>query len=367
MSACGRIIIENATEEHTMPENRRIHKHPMGGLIFASILLLLIAIISLTITLTALSKKDDDPKKDDDISDIDDSNNGSDNGEGDDNGNGSQNSGNNNQSNKTVKIDTDSSLIFEGPLLQLDDSHLYKRPVEELITRSQMANLTAGQLLRDYNFVCLFNGHNGDFILKDRNLFLEKEASDALYAMMAAYVSEFGHKNIYLRNAYYYDKSEDDRNTPDINEALLNPHALGMAIDLQIQASSGGQLPLKNNYSGYPKTEYYDWFVDNCHKFGYIHVISGNESSYSTFRYIGVPHSTYIYENNITFERYLTEIRTFDYSNKRPITADGKNWWVYYVKASDGEITQIPVIGSKYTISGDNSGGFIVTVDQSGI
>ncbi len=352
-----------------MPENRRIHKHPLGGIVLASIVLLLIAAISLTITLTALSKGKDDSKKDDNVEDSsDDKSSSSDdkNSSGNSSGNQNQNQNQNQSGNvKIEKIELESSQSGFGPLLQLDDQHLYKMPVEKLISRSAMSGLTAGQLLRDYNFVSLFNGHNGNFILKDRNLFLDKEVSDALYAMMDAYVNEIGHKDIYLRNAYYYDKTEDDKNTPDVNEALLNPHALGTAIDIQIQTPSGGQLPLKNSFAGYPRAEYYDWFIDNCHKFGFIH--AGDTTNYSSFRYIGVPHSTYIYEKNLTFDKYLSEIRGFDYNNKRPITVNGTSWWVYYVKADEAETTLVPVIGTKYSISGDNAGGFIVTVDQSGI
>jgi D-alanyl-D-alanine carboxypeptidase len=343
-----------------MPENRRIHKHPLGGIVLASIVLLLIAAISLTITLTALSKGKDDKKDDEKVENSDNDKNDQ---STDKNNNSSNKDENQNGSVKIEKVEVESSQSNFGPLIQLDDLHLYKRPIEELISRVEMSNLSAGVLLRDYNFEKITG--NGNFIAKDNRLFLEKSVAAAFYEMIDVYVSETGHSNIFLRNAYYYDKTEDDKNTPDVNEALLNPHAFGMAIDILIQTPSGGQLPLKNSFSGYPKAEYYDWFIDNCHKFGFIH--TGDSNEYSSFRYIGVPHSTYIYQKNITFDKYLSEIREFDYNNKKPITANGTSWWVYYVKAEDTDTTLVPVIGTKYSISGDNAGGFIVTVDQSGI
>ena len=38
---------------------------------------------------------------------------------------------------------------------------------------------------------------------------------------------------------------------------------------------------------------------------------------------------------------------------------------IYYVKAADGETTEVPVpVDCDYTVSGDNIGGFIVTITR---
>ena len=362
----------------TSQNTKNLHRHSTSGMIFASILLLCIVIISLVITFTALGKDEPPAKKDpyasgDQIKDDEgkEENNDKENNkdpEGNNGEEGNEGSEGNEQNpppagNKTVTVGNDK--IFSGPLILLGETSLYQRPVEELITRSEMGKLTANKVRNEYGFINLSGGHTGDFILKDTLLYLDIDTAEAFRKMMAAYVAETGHKNIWLRNAYYYDKSEDIAATEDINEALLNPHAAGLAVDIQI-STENGQLPLKNAYSGYPAAEYYDWFVSNCHKYGFIHI--GDTNSYSSFRYVGVAHATYMANNDLSLEEYLNVIKANTAQDRLVISDDfGKEWWVYYVYYSEEETTEITVFGDLYSISGNNTDGFVVTIDTSGL
>ena len=357
----------------TSQNTKNFHRHSTSGMIFASILLLCIVIISLIITFTALGKDESPSKKDPYTSGDQDKNNDKDDDEkGDDENNkdpeGNEGEEGNEQNppanNKTVTLEN--GKIFSGPLILLGETSLYGRPVEELITRSEMGKLSAFKIHSEYGFINLSSGHTGDFILKDNLLYLDADTAEAFRKMMAAYVAETGHKNIWLRNAYYYDKGEDIAATEDINEALLNPHAAGLAVDIQISTASGTTIPLKNAYAGYPMAEYYDWFLANCHKFGFIH--TGDTNSYSSFRYIGVAHATYMAKNNISLEEYLSAVKAKTPKDRLVISDDsGKEWWVYYVSSSEGETTDITVFGDLYSVSGNNTDGFVVTIDTSGL
>ncbi|MBE6618637.1 MAG: D-alanyl-D-alanine carboxypeptidase family protein [Ruminococcaceae bacterium] len=349
-----------------MSEYKNTHKHGTGGIVFASVLLIIIALISMIITFSALKKGNDVPSTPDngtpDSGEVDNSQGGDEGGNENDDQSGDQNQ---NTPPKNTVISVPNTDIFKGPLLELSAKNPY-RPTKELLTISNMNKLDPGQILTQYGFKNIYNFAAGNFIPANRQRFLDAEAIDAFCAMMEQYVTETGNKNIWLRNAYYYDISEDDKSTPDVNEALLNPHAMGLAVDLQINTANG-QIPLLNSYPGYGRTNYYDWFLANCHKYGYIH--TGNvENKYSTFRYIGLPHSTYVNTNYVSFDSYLDLIRTKT-PDDRLVTVDsnGNEWWVYYVPASSGESTDIKVFGSQYTISGDNAGGFIVSVNTAGI
>ena len=363
-----------------MAENsRNVHKHGMGGIVLASVLLICIALTSLIITFSVLAKSKEPPKEPDTEQSDGNTDNSQNGDESNGNGNGDDGSGNGNENEDnaptSVVVDKSNTEIYKGPLLQLDSANPYRRPEEELLKNNEMAKLTAGQLMTRYNFVQISSRADGNFIPANNNRFLDIDATEAFCAMMAQYVAETGNRDIWLRNAYYYDPTyEDDKSTLDINEALLNPHAVGMAVDLQIKivtTNADGkevvkQIPLLNSYSGYGRAEYYDWFVSNCHKYGYIH--TGNETQYSTFRYIGVPHATYIYNSGLPFESYLALIRTKTAEDRLVTTdADGKEWWIYYVEASEDAVTSVRVFGSKYSIYGDNVGGFIVTVDTTGL
>jgi D-alanyl-D-alanine carboxypeptidase len=86
------------------------------------------------------------------------------------------------------------------------------------------------------------------------------------------------------------------------------------------------------------------------------------------FRYVGIPHATYISEKNICLEEYVELLKT-NHSGSEHLKiegADGKSYEVYYVAAGSGDLTTLSVPSNyAYTISGDNMGGFIVTVDLS--
>lgn len=361
----------------TSQNTKNFHRHSTSGMIFASILLLCIVIVSLIITFTALGKDEPPAKKDPYTSEDQgkeeekgDDEKGDEEDEKDPEGSeGEEGSEGNEQNpppagNKTVTLEN--SKIFSGSLILLGETSLYQRPVEELITRSEMGKLSAFKVHSEYGFINLSSGHTGDFILKDNLLYLDKDTAEAFRKMMAAYVAETGHKNIWLRNAYYYDKSEDIAATENINEALLNPHAAGLAVDIQISTAEGKQIPLKNAYAGYPMAEYYDWFLANCHKFGFIH--TGDTNSYSSFRYIGVAHATYMAKNGLSLEEYLSVIKANTAQERLVISDDlGKEWWVYYVSSSEGETTDITVFGDLYSVSGNNIDGFVVTIDTSGL
>lgn len=80
-------------------------------------------------------------------------------------------------------------------------------------------------------------------------------------------------------------------------------HQLGYSIDLTTA-----------NYSSFDKfenTNEYEWLKDNAHKYGFIlrypenkEYITGYQFESWHYRYVGTEISTYIYENNITYEEY---------------------------------------------------------------
>ncbi|MBE6672870.1 MAG: D-alanyl-D-alanine carboxypeptidase family protein [Ruminococcaceae bacterium] len=102
-----------------------------------------------------------------------------------------------------------------------------------------------------------------------------------------------------------------------------------------------------------------DWTDENAHKYGFI--VEENVGENGKLRYVGVPHATYMKENGLDLEGYLTKLQNGD---KLQIT-DHRNltWTVYHVKASEGTATEVKVpTGMIYDVSGDNNGGYIVTV-----
>ena len=75
-----------------------------------------------------------------------------------------------------------------------------------------------------------------------------------------------------------------------------------------------------------------------------------------------------MYNSGLCLEEYVQLLKT-SYSGGEHLAitgTDGNQYEVYYVPASDTELTSIKVPKDhSYTVSGDNAGGFIVTVNLS--
>ena len=131
----------------------------------------------------------------------------------------------------------------------------------------------------------------------------------------------------------------------------------------------------------------YDWLYKNAHKYGFIvrypanipesdtgdnagksfSAITGVDDYAYVFRYVGIAHATYIYQNELCLEEYLELIRTSHaYGSSLSIKgADSRSYEVYYFAAT-GDSTELQVpVKYAYEISGDNMNGYIVTVCKS--
>jgi D-alanyl-D-alanine carboxypeptidase len=118
------------------------------------------------------------------------------------------------------------------------------------------------------------------------------------------------------------------------------------------------------------------WFASNAHKYGFINSDPNGEYGHGSdervastqFRYVGIAHATYIAAKGLDLEAYVELIKSNHKHSDDHLKiegADGSSYEVYYV-ASAGETTNVPIPENyQYTVSGDNIGGFIVTVNLS--
>ena len=116
------------------------------------------------------------------------------------------------------------------------------------------------------------------------------------------------------------------------------------------------------------------WINENCYKYGFVvrytekkEKITQIRSEPWHFRYVGIPHATYMTKNDLCLEEYIDLLRSkYGYESEHlQVTADdGSRYEIFFTPSSDGdETTNVPVpSGCKYDISGNNSDGFIVTV-----
>ncbi len=114
-----------------------------------------------------------------------------------------------------------------------------------------------------------------------------------------------------------------------------------------------------------------DWLEANAYKYGFIKRFNADKTSITshpedvgTYRYVGYPHAYIMKEQNLCLEEYLASLTKYTaFGDHLKVTApDGNTYEIYYVP-SEGDTTNVTLPASlPYTISGDNYGGFIVTV-----
>lgn len=154
----------------------------------------------------------------------------------------------------------------------------------------------------------------------------------------------------YEKQAQLYDESKDKSY---VQKPGYSEHHTGLAVD--IADTSTWSLE-----DGSPQ---FEWLKNNAHKYGFILRYSADKVhltgiSYEPwhYRYVGVVHAYYMYENGLCFEEYIDFLKQ---GNGYGINIDGEKYFVWYVTANNDEIA-VPSRGD-YEISRDNTGGYIIT------
>lgn len=188
---------------------------------------------------------------------------------------------------------------------------------------------------------------------------LSLDAAENLGALTKALYSELNFNDITVKYAYFVPRS-------DGTDSYDFPHALGTTVDICLVIN-------KDSYPVSYKPEILQWINDNCYKFGFVNSDPSGEVHdagaavpTTQLRYVGIPHATYIMQNNILFEDYVDRIKNLHTPNN-PLLITGANnkpYAVYYVAVDGVNSVKLPT-NFEYTISGNNDNGIIVTVDLS--
>jgi len=134
-------------------------------------------------------------------------------------------------------------------------------------------------------------------------------------------------------------------------------HHTGLAFDFGIL--SGG---VRSTFDGSGRTA---WIRRNAHNYGFILRYPPGKTHITRiihepwhFRYVGLPHSTIIYENNWVLEEYINMLREHTIDEPFVAEVDDVTYEIYFTNETD-----VPVpFNSEFDISGNNSDGFIVTL-----
>ncbi len=202
---------------------------------------------------------------------------------------------------------------------------------------------------------------NDTYGLSNYSLQLQPEAINALNRLTEAFEAAKGENNLIVDKAYTdVTKLEDQMVEVD----LTTGYALMFSV---------WPVDPNGDYIGSGK---FVWLVDNCNDFGYILRYPSEKSSSTRvsgnsrlYRYVGYEHAAYMGTYHLCLEEYLDAIRA--YTPEQPLeisytdsAGDEKVCEVYYVAASDGATTSVPVRGGEgtvYKVSGNGTDGFVIT------
>ena len=228
--------------------------------------------------------------------------------------------------------------------------------------------------------VSIYDHKTDNYHVSGTETSLRQPALDALNQMLDAFYVATGHQDMIVISGYRTTQQQQELYDADLAEtgeqtstrvALPghSEHESGYALDFSLYTDG-----VQYDYDG---TGEYAWINENCAHYGYAlryaedkQETTGIQAEPWHYRYVGQPHATYMMENNVCLEEYLTLLKNYTADEPLSITNwDGEIYQVYYVAAdtsTDSTYVMVPP-DAKYTISGNNSDGFIVTVDTGEI
>ena len=227
--------------------------------------------------------------------------------------------------------------------------------------------------------VSIYEHKNDHYKVKDMNVMLLESCMEPLNRMMDDFYAATGIDAIHVLTGYrtkayqnelYQDNLDNTEtlNTPsETAKAGHSEHETGLAIDINIYENGA--------VSTFDGTGDYAWLVEHCTDYGFLQRYPEDKVDITQFaaepwhfRYVGVPHAEYMTEQNLVLEEYLELLRKYTYAGDHLeiTTKDKQCYEVYYVPFDTSVTTgtqQVPVpTDLDYTLSGNNTDGFIVTV-----
>lgn len=173
-----------------------------------------------------------------------------------------------------------------------------------------------------------------------------------------------GHRTVEYQQGLYMQAVENHGQAhADAYIALPghSEHHTGLAIDLDTYTSYG-------NLGGFDGEGVFARLVEDAWKYGFVQRypegkadITGISYEAWHFRYVGLPHSKVMRDNDLCLEEYIEFLKNYPYDGQHlTVEHEGISYEIYYCA---GVEVPVPENGS-YTTSGNNVDGFIVTVEK---
>lgn len=199
---------------------------------------------------------------------------------------------------------------------------------------------------------------NSNIKPRDNSMKIHKDMAEPLSALFNAYCNENGYVNLQI-----YSTNETYMGTDSLYTTDLPERSTGYTFDIGLITSTGDIAPYL--------TKRNEWMFDNCWKYGFIVRYSDLKTGTTGvnfmphhFRYVGLPHSLIMNEKDMCLEEYLQSLTNYKSDSPLVYTTDSNEYKIFYVPANSSGETEITIPkDAVYTVSGNNTDGFIVTIE----
>lgn len=259
----------------------------------------------------------------------------------------------------SVTVDTRSK--FDGELILVNNDHeYYENEDADLVSIMEMNDETERSMFTAVDYTYKIRRSVYEPMAQMIEDFYEKYENDTLIIYGSYRTREFQEE---LYKKFVDSGNSDSEEAPLVAPAGFSEHETGYAFDFSETV----------NYD-YQGDGDFKWLNDNCYKYGFIIRYTEEKEDITKyrnepwhFRYVGIPHATYMTKQNLCFEEYMDLLKNnYEYSGEHLLVTDedGRNYEIFYYASDDGEdVTSVPVpSGYRYDLSGNNDDGFIVTV-----
>ncbi len=248
---------------------------------------------------------------------------------------------------KTVPVSSDNA--YSGNLVMVNANHIYQFPTD------------------DIELVTLYDHISTEYYgVSDLVISLDAEVVEHLNQLMQDFAETQHNTDIFIIGGYRSAEEQNQKYSYGTSYTIggFSDYHTGRSFDM-------GVFPQDGSSSGYySPTGVYSWIDEHASDYGFVvrypdgkENITGEKARTQTYRYVGVPHSTYMKQNNLCLEEYIEKLKSYTINKPLEISSGTGLYKVYYVESDYGDMTDIGVpANSKYEISGNNEDGFIVTV-----
>lgn len=252
----------------------------------------------------------------------------------------------------------DNTMVYNGSLILVNNNTAFQGAEDDIISLYELM---------------LEKGTTHSFGVRDAEVKVRQENAENLIAMFEDFYNQVSDDNIVVQSGYRSKERQQELYDADlastgldysekVSKAGYSEHQTGWSVDLTLA---------DGEYDG---TGVYNWINEHCYEYGMIlryaedkKDITGISYEPWHYRYVGKGHAYYIMQNKLCLEEYMNLLHQYAYDGEHLeiIDYDGKIYEIFFYPADTANATtMLPVpSGLNYTVSGNNTDGFIVTVD----